>query len=113
MNEKKARLPYIEMTVGGKIYMLRLTALSAARLEERLGISVYKALERCDEIRIAAELLYALIESLKPEFTKQDAFAFIDDFISEGGTVTSLNGLIAKALENSGFFGQASPVPES
>ena len=109
MDENKVRLPYTELTVAGKIYLLRLSALSAARLEERLGMSVYKAAERSDEIKIVAEFLYSLIESLKPEFTKQDAYSLIDDYISEGGTVASLNKIIAAALDNSGFFGQASP----
>lgn len=112
MNGNGLKLPYTELDMGGKIYMLRLTALSAARLEERLGMSVYKAVEHSDEVRIIAELLYALIEGLRPEFTKQDTFDLIDDYISSGGTLASLNGKIAAALEASGFFGQASPAPE-
>ncbi len=113
MSENGLKLPYTELEAGGKTYLLRLTALSAARLEERLGMSVYKALERADEVRIMAELLYALIEGLRPEFTKQDTFAVIDDHISSGGTLASLNNIIAKALEISGFFGQAPAAPRS
>ena len=91
--------------------MLRLTALSAARFEERTGMSVYKAVECCDRVGVAAELLYALIESVKPEFTKQETFALIDEYIGEGGTLLSLNEVIAAALGNSGFFAKASPAP--
>ena len=40
MNENKAALPYTELPAGDRTYLLRLTALSAARLEERLGMSV-------------------------------------------------------------------------
>ncbi len=108
MNEKNVRLPYTELTVAGKIYLLRLTALSAARLEERLGMSVYKAVGRIDEMKILSELLYALIESMRPEFSRQEAYTLIDDYISEGGSVASLGSVIAAALGNSGFFGQAS-----
>lgn len=113
MNENVLRLPYKELNAGGKIYLLRLTALSAARLEERLGMSVYKAVERTDEVKIIAELLYALIEGLKPEFTRQETFEVIDDYISGGGTLASLNGEIAEALDISGFFRQASPASQS
>ena len=113
MTEKTRKLPYTELEAGGKTYLLRLTALSAARLEERLGMSVYKALERADEVKIAAEILYALIEGLRPEFTKQETFTVMDDYISAGGTLASLNNEIAKALEVSGFFGQASAVQRS
>ena len=102
------KLPYTELTVGGKIYLLRLTALSAVRLEERLGMSVYKAIGQTDEMKVISELIYALIEGMKPEFTKQDAYALIDDYVSEGGTLASLNKVIAEALSVSGFFGQAS-----
>ena len=105
MSENRIRLPYTELSAGGKIYLLRLTALSAVRLEERLGMSVYKALERTDEVKMIAELLFALIEGLKPEFTKQDVYAVIDDYISEGKTIASLDREIAEALKNSGFFG--------
>ncbi len=105
------RLPYTEFTVGGKTYMLRLPALSAARFEERTGMSVYGAVGGCDKVSNAAELLYSLIESVKPEFTKQDTFALIDEYIAEGGTLLSLNEVIAKALGNSGFFAEASPAP--
>lgn len=108
MTENTRKLPYTELEAGGKTYLLRLTALSAARLEERLGMSVYKALERADEVKIEAEILYALIEGLRPEFTKQETFTVMDDYISAGGTLASLNGEIAKALEVSGFFGKAS-----
>ncbi len=113
MSENRLKLPYTELEAGGKTYLLRLTALSAARLEERLGMSVYKALERADEVKIGAELLYALIEGLRPEFSRQDTYTVIDDYISGGGTFASLNGEIAKALEISGFFGQAPAVPRS
>ena len=40
MKENTAALPYTELTAGDRTYLLRLTALSAARLEERLGMSV-------------------------------------------------------------------------
>ena len=112
-NCTKNKLPYTELEVGGKVFLLRLTALSAVRLEERLGMSVYDAVERTGEMKIVSELLYALIEGLRPEFTKQDAYSLIDDFISEGGTLLSLNGVIAKALGVSGFFGEASVRQES
>lgn len=111
--DSSRKLPYTELGVGGKIYLLRLTALSAVRLEERLGMSVYKAIGQTDEMRIISELVYALIEGMRPEFTKQDAYALIDDYISEGGTLTSLNEKIAEALGASGFFGQASQARES
>lgn len=103
-----SKLPYTELSVGGKTFLLRLTALSAVRLEERLGMSVYKALELTDHVKIISEFIYALVEGLRPEFTKQDAYALIDDYISEGGSLASLNERIAEALELSGFFGQAS-----
>ncbi len=109
MSETTLRMPYTELTVGGTVYMLRLTALSAARLEERIGMSVYKAVEEADKVSVAAELLYALIEGLRPEFTKRDVFGVIDSFIGEGGTLPALNAVIAEALRNSGFFGEASP----
>ncbi|MBQ3842138.1 MAG: hypothetical protein II820_05565 [Ruminiclostridium sp.] len=113
MNENKAALPYTELTAGDRTYLLRLTALSAARLEERLGMSVYKAAERMDEIKIVSEFVYALIEGLRPEFTRNEAYTVIDDFISAGGTLAQLNGYIAAALEISGFFGQASTAQGS
>ena len=105
-----AALPYTELSVGGRVYMLRLTALSAVRLEERLGMSVYKAVEKTDEMKIISELLYALIEGLRPEFTRQDVYSLIDDYISGGGTIVSLNNAIAEALRISGFFAEASAV---
>ena len=107
--ENTLRMPYTELTVGGAVYMLRLTALSAARLEERIGMSVYKAVENADKVSVAAELLYALIEGLRPEFTKRETFEVIDGFIGEGGTLPELGIVIAEALRNSGFFGEASP----
>ena len=113
MNGNVLRLPYMELEAGGKTYRLRLTALSAARLEERLGMSVYGALERADELRIEAELLYALIEGMRPEFTRQETFSVIDDYIVDGGTLASLSGEIAKALELSGFFGRAPAAQRS
>ncbi len=109
MSETTLRMPYTELTVGGTVYMLRLTALSAARLEERIGMSVYKAVENADKVSVTAELLYALIEGLRPEFTKRDVFGVIDSFIGEGGTLPALNAVISEALKNSGFFGEASP----
>ena len=113
MSNNGYKLPYKELEAGGRSYLLRLTAMSAVRLEERLGMSVYKAIERTDEVKIIAELLYALIEGLKPEFTRQETFDVIDDYIAEGGSLAALNKEIAEALEISGFFGQASPAPQS
>lgn len=113
MQEKNISLPYTELSAGGKRYLLRLTALSAVRLEERIGMSVYNALVRTDEVKIISELVFALIEGLKPEFTKQDAYAVIDDYISEGGTLVSLNKEIAEALKRSGFFAADIPAPQN
>ena len=113
MNDNKTALPYTELAAGDRTYLLRLTALSAARLEERLGMSVYRAAEHMDEIRTVAEFVYAMIEGLRPEFTRSEAYTVIDDFISAGGTLAQLNERIAEALKISGFFGAASGAPEN
>jgi len=111
--ENTRNLPYAELNAGGKIYLLRLTALSAVRLEERLGMSVYEAVGKTDEMKIISELLYALIEGLKPEFSLRDAYSVIDEYVSGGGTLRSLVNVIAEALKISGFFGQDTGAPES
>lgn len=108
-------LPYTDFTVNGRSYMLRLTAFSAVKLEERLGCSIYEGAKRLSEIKVAVEFLFALIEGLRPEVTRGEVYTVFDDYISEGGTLRGLNGVIAKALEASGFFdmgGENSP-PEN
>lgn len=108
-------LPYTDFTVNGRSYMLRLTAFSAVKLEERLGCSIYEGAKRLSEIKVAVEFLFALIEGLRPEITRGEVYTVFDDYISEGGTLRGLNGVIAKALEASGFFdmgGEKSP-PEN
>lgn len=108
-------LPYTDFTVNGRSYMLRLTAFSAVKLEERLGCSIYEGAKRLSEIKVAVEFLFALIEGLRPEITRGEIYTVFDDYISEGGTLRGLNGVIAKALEASGFFdmgGEKSP-PEN
>lgn len=108
-------LPYTDFTVNGRSYMLRLTAFSAVKLEERLGCSIYEGAKRLSEIKVAVEFLFALIEGLRPEVTRGEVYTVFDDYISEGGTLRGLNGVIAKALEASGFFdmgGESSP-PEN
>ena len=50
-------LPFTDFTAGGKNYMLRLTALSAVRLEERLGCSVYEGAKRLSEVTVATKFL--------------------------------------------------------
>ncbi len=105
-------LPFTDFTAGGKNYMLRLTALSAVRLEERLGCSIYEGAKRLSEIKVVTEFLFALIESLRPEITRGEVYSIFDDFISEGGSLRRLNGIIAQALGASGFFdigGEDSP----
>jgi len=105
-------LPFTDFTAGGKKYMLRLTALSAVRLEERLGCSVYEGAKRLSEVTVATEFLFALIESLRPEITRGEVYAIFDEFISEGGSLRKLNEIIARALGASGFFdigGEDSP----
>lgn len=108
-------LPYTDFTVNGRSYMLRLTAFSAVKLEERLGCSIYEGAKRLSEIKVAVEFLFALIEGFRPEITRSEVYTVFDDYISEGGTLRGLNGVIAKALEASGFFdmgGEKSP-PEN
>lgn len=105
MEDKATQLPFKVFNAGDKTYLLRLTALAAVRLEERLGCSVYEAVERMSEIRIMSEVLYALIESSQPEFRKAEVYSVIDSYLSEGKTIKSLNGEIGEALRLSGFFG--------
>lgn len=109
------KIPFYTLTVGGKSYMLRLTAGAAVRLEERLGCSIYEGIEKMSHITVVTEFLYALIESLTPEITKNTVYMLFDEFISEGGSLKKLNGIIAEALERSGFFdcGDASPQEQS
>lgn len=114
-NEKEKRLPFYTFTVGGKSYMLRLTAGAAVRLEDRLGCSVYEGLKRLSEIKVVTEFLYAVIESLSPEITKNTVYMIFDEYISEGGTLKKLNGIISETLERSGFFdsGDEANPPQS
>ena len=113
MDNNTLSLPLTELSAGGKIYLLKLTALAAVRMEERLGISLYDIIRRSDEVKMTAELLYTLIESSRPEFTKAEVYDVMDDFISGGGTLKELNTVIAEALGNSGFFGRAPAARES
>ncbi len=105
MENKITELPFKIFNAGDKTYLLRLTALAAVRLEERLNCSVYEAVERMSEIRIMSEVLYALIESSQPEFRKAEVFDIIDSYLSEGKSIERLNGEIGEALRLSGFFG--------
>ena len=111
--ENTKGLPYTELEAGGKIYLLRLTARSAVRLEERLGMSVYSAAAKTDEMKIVSEMLYALIEGLKPEFTRSDTYTVIDEYISGGGSLGSLVNEIAEALRIAGFFGKDPAAPKN
>ncbi len=102
MEEKK--VPFYTLTVGGRSYMLRLTAGSAVRLEERLGCSVYEGMKKLSEMKVVTEFLYAVIESLSPEITRNAVYMIYDEYITEGGTLKKLNEIIAKVMECSGFF---------
>lgn len=105
-------LPYTDFTVNERNYMLRLTAFSAVKLEERLGCSIYEGAKRLSEIKVAVEFLFALIEGLRPEITRGEVYSIFDEYISEGGTLRGLNAIMARALEASGFFdmgGEKSP----
>ena len=112
MEDKVTQIPFKVFNAGDKTYLLRLTALAAVRLEERLKCSVYEAVERMSEIRIMSEVLYALIESSQPEFRKSEVFGVIDSYLSEGKTIKSLNGEIGEALRLSGFFGSGAAAEE-
>lgn len=103
-NKDEKRLPFYTLTIGEKSYMLRLTAGAAVRLEDRLGCSIFEGLKRLSEIKVVTEFLYAIIESLSPEITKNSVYMLFDEYISEGGTLKKLNGIIMEALERSGFF---------
>lgn len=98
------KMPFYTMTVGGRSYMLRLTAGAAVRLEERLGCSVYEGMKRLGEMRVITEFLYAMIESFSPETTKNGVYMIFDEYITEGGSIRKLNNIIAEVMECSGFF---------
>lgn len=98
------KIPFYTLTIGGKSYMLRLTAGAAVRLEERLGCSVYEGMKRLDEVKTVTEFLLALIEGFMPDITREGVYMLFDDYISEGGSLRSLNNIIADTMERSGFF---------
>lgn len=102
--EEKKNIPFTVLTVGGKDYMLRLTAGAAIRLEEHLGGSVYSGLKRLDEVTVMTEFLYALAQGFAPDFSRNSANLLFDDFINEGGTLKKMNTIICEAMERSGFF---------
>lgn len=114
MNEKR-KIPFVTLDAGDKSYMLRLTAGAAIRLEERLGCSVYAAIERLTEMRVVTEFLYALLEGFNPEITKSGACLIYDEFINSGGSLYKMNAVIEKALDCSGFFdcGEGTPQQQS
>lgn len=111
MENRDISLPYADFTVNGRNYMLRLTAKSAVRLEERLGCSIYEGAKRLTEMKVVIEFLFALIESLSPETTKESVYLIYDEYVTEGGTLRSLNELIALALGRSGFFDEGEKAP--
>lgn len=102
--EGNRKIPFYSLEIGGKSYMLRLTAGAAVRLEERLGCSVYEGAKRLNEITVVTEFLYALIEGFMPEITRSCVYLLFDEYINEGGTVRKLNNIIAQVLDRSGFF---------
>lgn len=85
MENREISLPYVDFTVNGKNYMLRLTAKSAVRLEERLGCSVYEGAKRLTEMRVVTEFLFALIESLSPEITREHVYLIYDEYVTGEG----------------------------
>lgn len=113
--EEKKKIPFTLLTVGGKDYMLRLTAGAAMRLEARLGGSVYGGLKRLDEVTVMIEFLYALVEGFSADFSRSSAALLFDDFINEGGSLKKMNAIICEAMESSGFFdcGEATGQPQS
>lgn len=102
--DKEKNMPFTLLTAGGREYMLRLTAMSAIKLEERLGGSVYSGLKRLDEVTVMTEFLYALAQGFAPDFSRNSANLLFDDFINEGGTLKKMNTIICEAMERSGFF---------
>ncbi len=102
--EEKKNIPFVPLTVGGRDYMLRLTAGAAICLEERLGCSVYNGLKRLDEVTVMIEFLYALIQGFSPDFSRSSAGLLFDDFINEGGSLRKMNSIILEAMDRSGFF---------
>lgn len=113
--ENNKKIPFYSLEIGGKSYMLRLTASAAVRLEERLGCSVYEGAKRLNEITVVTEFLYAMIEGFTPEITRSCVYLLFDEYINEGGTVRKLNGIIAEVLDRSGFFdcGDGATQPQS
>lgn len=105
------KIPFYTLTVGDKSYMLRLTAGAAVRLEERLGCSVYEGVGRLSEVTVVTEFLYALLEGFSLEITKNGVYMLFDEYISEGGTLRQLNGIIEEAMERSGFFDCGAQLP--
>lgn len=110
--EEKRKLPFVTLNVGDKNYMLRLTAGAAIRLEERLSCSVYGAMERLTEMRVVIEFLYALMEGLNPEITRNTVCMIYDEYISGGGSLRKMNTIIEKALDCSGFFDCGEDIPQ-
>ncbi len=111
MNEKR-KIPFVTLDAGDKSYMLRLTAGAAIRLEERLSCSVYTAMGRLTEMTVVIEFLYALLEGFNPEITRSGACMIYDEFISGGGSLRKMNGIIERALDCSGFFDCGEAVPQ-
>ncbi len=112
MDEKK-KIPFITLDAGGKSYMLRLTAAAAIGLEERLSCSVYSGMERLNEVTVVIEFLYSLMSGFNPEITRSAVCMIYDEFITEGGSLRKMNGIIERALDCSGFFdcGEDTPQP--
>lgn len=108
------RKPYVEMTAGGDIYRLVLTASSACALEKKYGKSLIQLLSDITKIEVQVSFLWAALQKYHHGFNMEQTMKIYDAYMQdENGGMDNLVSLYVDVMAASGFMRRPEEAEET
>lgn len=101
---------YKELTIGEKVYKLRLDAKNSVSLEKAIGknpLNIFMEMGETEKMPYISDLIYIFAYSLQKYqhgITINDAYDIYDEWIEEGHSMEEFIPIITDILEVSGYM---------
>lgn len=109
---------YIELTIGGEVYKLRLTTRASIALEKALGYNPISMLMDIDNGKMPKMndvliMLQAMLQTYHHGYSMEKVYELFDKYIDDGKSMFDLIPVFVEVFQQSGYISKNTGAEET
>lgn len=99
---------FVNWTVNGETYKLRLTTIQAIQIEKQLGMGMTKVIDgHLMDSTVIVTILWGALQKYQHSTNFKDVCDLYDDYLGEGGTIDEILDIIMELFTQIGIGGSS------